>query len=334
MNTLILTRAEVAALLDMDTCIAAVERAFLLHAQSLSLGPGVLGVPAVGGGFHIKAAGLRAATAGGERTYFATKINGNFSGNASRGLPRIQGVIVLCDGDDGTPLAILDSIEITRVRTAAATAVAARHLAREDARVATICGCGVQGRAQLEALSRVCALERVYAYDVAAEIAERFAAEMSAALGIQVRATADLPAAVAASQICVTATPSREWFLARSWVAPGTFIAAVGADSEDKRELEPALLGAATLVVDILGQCATIGELHHALAAGAIPAGRALTELAEIVAGTRPGRTDPDQVLIFDSTGTALQDVAAAAAVYERALAAGIGTLVPLAAAC
>lgn len=334
MDTLILTGSEVAALLDLDTCIAAVERACLLHARGLSLGPGVLGVPAVGGGFHIKAAGLRAATAGGERTYFATKINGNFSGNAGRGLPRIQGVIVLCDGDDGTPLAILDSIEITRLRTAAATGVAARYLARENARVATICGCGVQGRAQLEALARVRELERVYAYDLDPAIAERFAAEMSATLGFPVLATSDLPGAVAASQICVTATPSRDWFLARSWVAPGTFIAAIGADSEDKRELEPALLGAATLVVDILGQCATIGELHHALAAGVIPAGHTPTELAEIVAGRQPGRTDPHQIVIFDSTGTALQDVAAAAVVYERATAAGIGTAIPLAAAC
>ena len=111
-------------------------------------------------------------------------------------------------------------------------------------------------------------LEQAHAYDLDDETAERFAAEMSAVLGFPVRASADLPGAVAASQICVTATPSHDWFLARSWVAAGTFIAAVGADSEDKRELEPALLAAATIVVDIVAQCAAIGELHHALAAG------------------------------------------------------------------
>jgi alanine dehydrogenase len=183
----------------------------------------------------------------------------------------------------------------------------------------------VQGRVQLEALTRVVALEEAHAHDIDSEVAERFAAEMSAALGIRVRATADLAAAVGRSQICVTATPSHEWFFARSWVAPGTFIAAVGADSEDKRELEPALLAAGTIVVDVLAQCSTIGELHHALAAGAIAAGRAHVELAEIVAGSKPGRTHADEILIFDSTGTALQDVAAAVAVYERSVAGGGG---------
>ena len=328
MTTLILNRSEVAALLDLDTCIAAVESSFRLHAHGLSLAPGVLGVPAAGGGFHIKAAGLRGIDGG--RAWFVTKVNGNFAGNAERGLPRIQGVIVLCDGDDGTPLAIMDSIEITRVRTAAATAVAARHLARRDARVATICGCGVQGRAQLEALTRVVALEEAHAYDRDFQIAASFAAAMSAALKIPVRATTDLAAAVRRSQICVTATPSREWFLARSWVAPGTFIAAVGADSEDKRELDPALLAAGTIVVDILAQCATIGELHHALAEGFIGAGRTHTEVAEIVAGNQPGRSSADEIVIFDSTGTALQDVAAAVAVYERAEQTGTGIRVAL----
>lgn len=328
--TMILTRSEVADLLDLDTCIAAVENAFRLHAHGKTLAPGVLGVPAAGGGFHIKAAGLRATGVGAERTYFALKVNGNFSGNAARGLPRIQGVIVLADGDDGTPLAIMDSIEITRVRTAAATAVAARHLANPGARVATICGCGVQGRAQLAALARVTAVAEVHAFDLDPRIAERFAAEMSAALGLQVHVSADLPAAVRSSQICITATPSREWFLARSWIAPGTFIAAVGADSEDKRELEPALLAAATVVVDHLAQCASIGELHHALLEGAIPASRAHRELADIVAGHRAGRSDPDEIMIFDSTGTALQDVAAAVVVYEEASRTGAGLRVAI----
>lgn len=330
---LVLSQSEVAALLDMDTCIEAVDRAFRLHAEGKTLAPGVLGVAADGGGFHIKAAGLRgtAAAAGADtRTYFAVKINGNFSTNPGLGLPRIQGVIVLCDGDNGTPLAILDSIEITRIRTAAATAVAARVLARPDARIATICGCGVQGRAQLAALTRVARVEAVHAYDQNPEVAERFARDMSTALGISVRATLDLAAAVRCSAICVTATPSKEWFLARSWVSPGTFLAAVGADSEDKRELEPALLAASTIVVDLLGQCATIGELHHALAGGTLSAKAAPAELGEVLTGKRPGRTSPDEVIVFDSTGTALQDVAAAVAVYDRALLKGVGSTVTL----
>ena len=128
----------------------------------------------------------------------------------------------------------------------------------------------------------------------------------------------------------MTCTTSRRAFLQKDDVAPGTFIAAVGADNPDKQELEPALLAAATLVVDVLDQCAEIGELHHALAANLLRREQVHAELAEVVAGRRPGRTREDEITIFDSSGTALQDVAAAAAVYEKARAAGRGTAVNL----
>ena len=121
-ETLVLTRRDVQELLGLDDCIAAVESAFRLHAEGRSLGPGVLGVPARDGGFHIKAAGLELG-----RRYFAAKTNANFPDNPRRhGLPAIQGGIVLCDADDGRPLAVMDSIEVTVRRTAAATAVAAK----------------------------------------------------------------------------------------------------------------------------------------------------------------------------------------------------------------
>ena len=319
--TLVLTQEDVRALLGFDECIAAVEAAFRLHAEGRSLAPGVLGIPSRGGGFHIKAAGLELG-----RLYFAAKTNANFSDNPRRhGLPAIQGVIVLCDGGDGRPLAVMDSIEVTIRRTAAATAVAARRLARADSRVATICGCGRQGRAQLQALARVLPLERAYAVDADESVARAFSEELSAELGLDVRAATDLGAAVGASDVCVTCTPSRQPFLRRDHVKAGTFVAAVGADSADKQELEPALLAASVLVVDVLEQCAAIGELHHALEAGLLTRDGVHAELAEIVAGRKPGRRSNDDIAIFDSTGTALQDVAAAAAVYEKAAAAGAG---------
>jgi len=124
-TTLVLARHDVAALLSLDECIAAVERAFRLHGEGRALGPGVLGVPATGGGFHIKAAGLPLG-----RTYFAVKTNANFSANPARfGLPAIQGVIVLADAESGAMLAVMDAIEITVLRTGAATAVAAKRRA-------------------------------------------------------------------------------------------------------------------------------------------------------------------------------------------------------------
>jgi ornithine cyclodeaminase/alanine dehydrogenase-like protein (mu-crystallin family) len=108
-------------------------------------------------------------------------------------------------------------------------------------------------------------------------------------------------------------------------VRPGTFVAAVGADNEDKQEIDPMLLASCTVVTDITEQCCTIGDLHHAIAAKVMSRADVHAELGEIVAGAKPGRTREDQTIVFDSTGTALQDVAAAAAVYRRALASGMG---------
>jgi alanine dehydrogenase len=318
-ETLLLKRGDVTALLSLDECITAVEQAFKLYAEGKTLPPGVLGVHARDGGFHIKAAGLKLA-----RTYFAAKVNGNFFRNTERyGMPNIQGIIMLCDGENGYPLALMDSIEITILRTGAATAVAAKYLARDDAKVATICGCGNQGRIQLKALMKVRALERVYAFDLDYARAERFAGELSDELSIEAHAVRDLAQAVRQSDVCVTCTPSRQFFLKREDVAPGTFIAAVGADDERKQELDPHLFAGNKIVVDLLEQCAAIGDLHHALDQGLITRADVHAELGQVVAGRKPGRTSRDEIIIFDSTGTALQDAAAAALVYEKAAPAG-----------
>ncbi|HEX8652465.1 MAG TPA: ornithine cyclodeaminase family protein [Pyrinomonadaceae bacterium] len=326
-GTLLLGRSEIAQLLALDECIDAVEQAFKFHAEGRTLPPGVLGIHAREGGFHIKAAGLKFD----HRTYFATKINGNFFQNMKRfGMPNIQGIIVLCDGENGYPLAVMDSIEITIIRTGAATAVAAKYLARRAASVVTICGCGNQGRIQLRALTRARALKRVYAFDHDVTEAQRFASELSTELGIEVLTATDLALAVGQSDICVTCTPSEEYFLKREMVARGAFIAAVGADSPDKQELDPALMQGNKVVADILEQCATIGELHHALAEGLIGKEDVHAELGEVVLGRKAGRDSEDEVIIFDSTGTALQDAAAAAIVYEKAVSQGRGTTLNL----
>src|SRR5215207_3242087 len=180
---LLLTRSEVASLLGLAECIDAVEEAFRLHFEGRSLPPGVLETLTGDGGFHIKAAGIKLAA----RTYYAAKVNANFPENMSKcGLPTIQGVIALYDGESGYPLALLDSIEITALRTGAATAVAAKYLARPDSKVTTVCGCGVQGRVQLKSLAQVLRLERVYAYDQDEALSGRFAGEMSEELGMEV----------------------------------------------------------------------------------------------------------------------------------------------------
>jgi len=326
-RVLVLSRSDVAELLGLSECIAAVEDAFRRQAEGRTLPAGVLSIPVDGGGFHVKAAGLR-----GERAFFAAKVSANFAGNRERfGLPTIQGVIVFCDAERGSPLAVLDAAEITVLRTAAATAVAARHLARRDSAVATICGCGRQGRAQIAALSGVLPLMRAYACDARNGAAEQFASEMSGTLGFPVEAAPDLAVAVRRSDVVVTCTPSRSPLLFADDVRPGSFVAAVGADSPDKQELHPGVLARSRVVVDVLAQCAEMGDLHHALVAGALARGDVHAELAEVVAGRKPGRTTADETFVFDSTGTALEDVAAAAAVYEKAVAGGRGLPVDLA---
>jgi alanine dehydrogenase len=323
-GTLLLTRRDVSSLLNIAQYVVAVERAFKLYGEGKTLPPGILGVHARAGGFHIKAGLLEL-----DRPYFAAKVNANFPQNVKRfGLPLIQGVIVLCDAENGYPLALMDSIEITIQRTGAATAVAAKYLARPNSKAVTICGCGNQGRVSLRALNGIFSLERVFAYDVDAVQAQRFASELSAELRIAVDAVQEPGAAVECSDICVTCTPANQFFLKREYVAPGTFVAAVGADSEAKQELEPGLLSENKIVVDILGQCASIGELHHALASGLMTKQDVHAELGEVVAGTKPGRTSSDEIIVFDSTGMALQDVIAAATVYEKAVNNGLGTMI------
>ena len=321
-STLILSRRDVFNLLTLPDCIDAVEGAFRLHAEGRTLGPGVLGVPAGDGGFHIKAAGLL-----GERSYFAAKTNANFPDNPRRfGLPAIQGTVILADARTGEPLAVIDSGSVTALRTGAATAVAAKFLARGDARTATIVGCGVQGEIQLAAIAAVLPLRRAWVLDVDQARAESLAARAGASLGLHVEAGKDLRAAFLASDVCVTCTPARRAFVTAADVAPCTFIAAVGADNRGKQELDPALVASSTVVVDVLDQCAEIGELQHVLTAGLMTREQVHAELADVVVGRRPGRTRREEITIFDSSGTALQDVAAAVVVYERARATGRGT--------
>jgi alanine dehydrogenase len=314
--TLLLTGNDVRRLLSLDECIAVVETAFRLHGEGKTSQPGVLGVHVPNGGFHIKAGVLEL-----KRRYFAAKVNGNFPNNASGfGLPTIQGVIVLADAENGCPLAVIDSVEITALRTAAATAVAAKYLARKDSRVATICGCGVQGAFQLRALCSVLKIDQAYACDIDFEKAVRFAKQLGADLGIKINAGSRVGTAARQSDVCITCTTSRRYFLKREDVKAGTFVAAVGADNPEKQEIAPALMAESKIVTDVHEQSATIGDLHHALQAGVITMADVHAELGEVVAGKKAGRTSENEVIVFDSTGMALQDVATAAIVYEKAV--------------
>lgn len=319
-DLLILSRTDIAGLMDYGDYVDAVEAAFRAAAAGHAVAPPASALHVPAGSFHAKGAALL-----GDEAAVAIKINGNFPGNqAANGLPTVQGVIYLADGGNGRPLAVMDSIEVTINRTGAATTLAARHLARVGSRVATICGAGVQGRIQLKAIAAAAKLERVHVWDADAARAIAFAREMSAGLDLDIEATADL-GPVRQSDIVVTCSSARRPFLTPDLVRPGTFIAAVGADNSDKSEIDPRLYAKSLVVVDSLEQCAEIGDLHHALVAGAVTPGHVHATLGELIARTRPGRTDDRTIALFDSTGMGLQDVAAAVAIYHRALAVGAG---------
>ena len=321
-GTLLLGHSDVDRLLSLRDCIDAVENVFRLQGQGKIPAPGNLGVRAPPGGLHVKAGLLP-----GDRNYLVAKLNANFPDNTARfGLPTIQGVIVVFDAENGVPLAVLDSIDITIKRTAATSAVAAKHLARKDSSVATICGCGRQGRAQLCAVLLVLPLTKVYALDLDERAAINYRNELSPELKIDIEPVHDLASAIQKSDVCITCTTANEAFVYRQDVRAGTFIAAVGADNEYKQEIDSALIAAAKVVADSLEQSCTIGDVHHAIAKGLMRREDVYAELCEIVAGQKIGRLNDDEIIVFDSTGVAIEDAVAATAVYERALANGIGT--------
>lgn len=319
----VLDSADVVQLLDIESCIAEVEKAFRARGEGGRAASAVAGLELERGSLHAKLGVLDLS-----RSYAAAKINANLPDNPARfGLPTIQGVVVLFDAASGVPLACMDSGTITATRTAAASAVAAKYLALRDASSIAFIGCGIQARAHATAIRSVRPIERIVAFDSDRTIAERFAAEMPGEQ-IDVTVSATVRDATRGSAIVVTSTPSRRAFLDVEDVAPGTFIAAVGADNEHKQEIAPALLRAAAVVVDDLDQCSRIGDLHHALELGVMRLEDVRASLDQVVAGAARGRTSDTEVIVFDSTGVAIEDVAAAVVVYERAEARGVGVVI------
>jgi len=322
----ILSRSDIVSVMDCAAYLEAVEAGFRAYASDDAVAPPPMHVARSNGGFHAKGAFIAL-----DRGYIAIKVNGNFPANPrERSLPTIQGAVLLFDACCGSLLAVMDSIEITLRRTAAASALAARYLARDDARSIAICGCGEQGRAQLAALAGVTRLHRAIAWDIDYKKAQAFAQEMACRIPIEVRAVEDVRDATRGSDIIVTATTAQTPFLTRDCVAAGTFVAAVGADNPSKSELAPDLLAASTVVVDALAQCAVMGDLHHAIDAGLIAAGDVYAELGDLVLGRTRGRIDARQITVFDSTGVGIQDAASAAWIYRRAVERNVGTMIAL----
>ena len=257
---------------------------------------------------------------------FAIKVSPGFFDNPALGLASLNGLMVLFSSTTGLVDALLlDNGYLTDVRTAAAGAVAARHLARTDASALGVYGTGVQARLQAQAVALERPIERVLVWGRDLKKAQVCAADIARSLGVAASAEVNPDRVAAESDIVVTTTPSNSPIFKRSWLHAGLHVTAMGSDQEEKNEIESAALLAATrYVCDRVSQCELLGELRSALANGHWNGGRPV-ELGEVVVGNASARTSADDVTICDLTGTGVQDTAIASFALERALAAGIG---------
>lgn len=320
----ILTESDLRAQIKLDLdAVACVEGAFDALATKNVVMPPILSmnIEEKNGEVDVKTAYVPGLES------FAIKISPGFFDNVKFGLPSLNGLMVLFSANTGVVEALLlDNGYLTVVRTAAAGAMAAKHLARSNAASAAIIGGGEQGRLQLEALTLVRPIERARIWARRPEQAAESAAETSAKLGIDVSAAATPQEAVKDADIIVTTTPSTEPVLMADWLEPGQHITAMGSDSDHKNELEPACLVKADLYVcDRQSQCLALGELRPAVAAGLVDADKVFPEIGQIIAGQKPGRTSADQITICDQTGTGIQDTAIATLARQRCEAAGTG---------
>ncbi len=318
---LYLSQSDVAAAgLTMAEIIAALERMFREKGEGRVEMPPKIGIHTMPDAFiHAMPASIPAQKAAG------MKWVAGYPENSRRGLPYITGVLILNDFETGVPLALMDCTWITAQRTGAATALSAKYLARPDSATVGVLGCGVQGRSNLEALKVLFPLKKIYAYDTHPDRATRYAHEATAQLGIEAVAVSDPKQAVVNSDIVVTAGPilrKPHATIQRGWLREGAFASLVDFDSY----WHPAALHKADKF------CTDdVPQLHHYRDLGYfqdIPPIHA--DLGELVTGRKPGRQKPEERTIACNLGLALDDLATAPLIYQRALEKGIGTWLPL----
>jgi ectoine utilization protein EutC len=326
-DVLVLSEADLRPIVRLDrNAVACVEAAFAaLTTKAVTMPPIMrLDIPEHHGEVDVKTAYVPGLDS------FAIKISPGFFDNPKRGLPSLNGLMILFSAQTGLVKALLlDNGYLTDLRTAAAGAVAANRLARKDATVAAILGAGTQAYLQLEALTlvRPIARARLWARDF--DKAQAAAAALSARLKIPVDAVRQAADACAGADVIVTTTPARSPILQAEWISPGQHVTAMGADSEHKNEIDPALFRRAIYVADSLAQTRRLGELHHAIEAGYVVANSTFPELGQIVTGAAAGRRGQDDITFCDLTGTGVQDTAIATLAYALAAAAKAGQVIP-----
>ena len=301
--------------------ISVVEEAFRMLASCKVIMPPILSmeIPDAHGEVDVKTAYIPGFDG------FAIKVSPGFFDNPKIGLPSLNGLMILLSAKTGLVEALLlDNGYLTDVRTAAAGAVAVRHLAPESVETAGVLGTGVQARLQIQAAHLVRPFKRVLVWGRDQIKAEACARDLASTLGV-IAETATAERAVRESQLVITTTPSREPVLRADWLHPRLHLTAMGSDQAGKNEIEPQALARADLYVcDRVSQAEKLGELRAARAAGVL-SNVVPPELGEIIAGTKTGRQSPDDITICDLTGTGAQDTAIATFALKAAKAASIG---------
>jgi ectoine utilization protein EutC len=322
--TIILTESDLRECVQLDLgVIDAIEEAFSRLAQGGVVMPPIMRVDVEdhNGELDVKSAYVPGLDS------FAVKMSSGFFDNHKLGLPSLSGLMILFSARTGRPEAVLlDNGYLTDVRTGAAGAVAARHLAPQTVTTAGVIGAGTQARYQMVALQQIRPFQRLLIYSQTAASVEKYIAEMGEPLGVEIIAADSPEQVVRESEVVVTTTPSRQPLIQAGWLHPGLHITAMGSDAEVKQELAAdALLRADLLVCDRKSQAFRLGELHHALKAGLLSEDSPVVELGEITAELVNGRTDDSQITICDLTGTGVQDTAVALLAYQRATQQDMG---------
>ena len=264
-----------------------------------------------------------------EEDITGVKIVNVHPGNPPLGLPTVMALIVLISPKTGEPIAIMDGTYLTDIRTGAAGGIAAKYLARKDSKVIGMVGAGIQARSQLEALSEVFKPELVKVTSRTKESCEKFIRDSADIVSCEVHYEEKIEK-VCDCDILVTTTPTRKPIVKAQWIKEGTHINAIGADAVGKEELDPELIIRSKIVVDDMFQALHSGEVNVHLSKHYISENDIHAQLGEVIVGLKPGRTSEDEITIFDSTGLAIQDVASAHLVYQRALSKGLGKYVKM----
>lgn len=329
-KTLILTRSQVEGLVTMAEVIEAVEAAHADMARGTAAqpAPGAMALPSGPGAF------LTMTALADRQGLAAAKLLADIPDNATRGLPSQRSVLMLVSQETGFCEGILHGQIPTRIRTAAASAVATRHLARPDARVLGLIGAGDLAVAHVAALTQVRPFERVVFWTRNPDTATRFAARIAQAHpGLAVTALATPAAVFAEADVVCTLTPSREPVVKGAWFRPGQHVNAVGAPPRaDHREIDAAGMARARVFLDSRATAFhESGDLLLAIAEGALAASDVGPEIGDVITGAAPGRSSPEEITLYNSVGIAMQDIAIGALLLARAREAGVGIEIDLA---